>query len=229
MAITRPQLECQHQKLCYGESVVARTEVTPNRRGLQSRESVLDAAERLMAEHGYDGASVARLRDESGIPASSVYHYFGSKDGVLLAVMERGANRFFASLPDMSQRHGRPAEHLRRVVETVGEVLNHHPNFLRLLVVMAAQPPAAGDGKIHAVVNRVRDEALRRLREQMQLAFGLDPHGEAADRLSRFALAAFDGAFVAQRADSEVSQAEVLEHLPAALVAMRRELAKRSG
>ena len=30
---------------------------------------------------------------------SSVYHYYGSKDGILLAVMERGAERFFADLP----------------------------------------------------------------------------------------------------------------------------------
>jgi AcrR family transcriptional regulator len=30
---------------------------------------------------------------------SSVYHYFGSQDGILLAVMERGADRFFADLP----------------------------------------------------------------------------------------------------------------------------------
>jgi len=36
-------------------------EVKPNRRGVKSRELVLDAAERVMAEHGYDGASVERV------------------------------------------------------------------------------------------------------------------------------------------------------------------------
>ena len=74
-------------------------EVTPNRRGARSREAVLDAAERLIAEQGYEAATVAALVKEAGIPASSIYHYFGSKDGVLLAVMERGAGRFFAELP----------------------------------------------------------------------------------------------------------------------------------
>ena len=63
------------------------TEVTPNRRGVRSREAVLDAAERLMAEQGYEAATVARLVEEAGIPPSSIYHYFGSKEGVLLAVM----------------------------------------------------------------------------------------------------------------------------------------------
>ena len=52
-----------------------------------------------MAEQGYEGASINAIVKEAGIPISSVYHYFGSKDGVLVAVMERGAERFFASLP----------------------------------------------------------------------------------------------------------------------------------
>jgi AcrR family transcriptional regulator len=50
-----------------------------NRRGVKSRELVLDAAERVMAEHGYDGASVEHVVEETGIPKSSVYLYFGSR------------------------------------------------------------------------------------------------------------------------------------------------------
>ena len=59
--------------------MTARTDVTPNRRGMRSRELVLDAAERVMAEHGFEAATLARVVEEAGIPMSSVYHYFGSK------------------------------------------------------------------------------------------------------------------------------------------------------
>ena len=38
-----------------------------------------------MAEHGFEAATLARVVEESGIPMSSVYHYFGSKDRILLA------------------------------------------------------------------------------------------------------------------------------------------------
>ena len=65
-----------------------------------------------MAEDGFDATTLARVVAESGIPESSVYHYYGSKDGILLAVMERGAERFFADLPDPDRRTGRAAEHL---------------------------------------------------------------------------------------------------------------------
>ena len=204
--------------------MATRTDVIPNRRGARSREVVLDAAERLMAEQGYDAATLARLVDEAGVPASSIYHYFGSKEGVLLAVMERGADRFFAALPVPERRIGSQVEHLRALVAAVASTLEHHPDFLRILVVMAAQPVNAGEGEVHSVVNRVRELALVRLREQMRIVFGVDPDGEEADHLARFALAAVDGAFVAYQSHPEVTVGGLLRHLPAALVAVRREL-----
>jgi AcrR family transcriptional regulator len=198
--------------------------VTPNRRGMRSRERVLDAAERVMAEQGFEAATVARVVEEAGIPLSSVYHYYGSKDGILLAVMERGAERFFADLPDWNRRIGRPAEHLRTVLSTTAQTLERHPNFLRLLIVFAVQPPASGGDEIETVVARVRRLGLDRLREQIALAFGDDPDSPVTLRLARIALAAIDGAFVASQADGSVTLADVLEPVVPALVAVRRAL-----
>jgi AcrR family transcriptional regulator len=198
--------------------------VTPNRRGRKSRELVLDAAERVMAEDGFEAATVARVVAESGIPESSVYHYYGSKDGILLAVMERGAERFFADLPDADRRMGRASEHLGGVVSSAVEWLGHHPNFLRLLIVFAIQPPRTGNGEIASVIGRVRELALQRLRKQIAIAFDDDPHSATTDNLARFALAAFDGAFLASQADPGITLGEVLDPLAPALVAARRRL-----
>jgi AcrR family transcriptional regulator len=205
--------------------MATKAEVRPNRRGARSRDAVLDAAERLMAGHGYEAATVAALVEEAGIPPSSIYHYFGSKEGVLLAVMERGAERFFAELPDFDRRAGSQADHLRALVQTVTATLERNPDFLRILVVMAAQPMIATDGEVQRVVNRVRELALERLRAQMEIVFGLESDGEAADHLARFALASFDGAFVACQSRPELTLGGLLEHLPAALIAVRRDLA----
>jgi AcrR family transcriptional regulator len=204
--------------------MVTRAEVTPNRRGMKSREQVLDAAERVMASDGFEAATVARVVEEAGIPLSSVYHYFGSKDGVLLAVMERGAARFFADLPASDGRVGRPVEHLTALITTASKTLERHPNFLRLLLGFAAQPPTAAGGEIPAVVARVRGLALERLRTEIAVAFGDDPESAATDQLARFALAAFDGAFVASQADAGVTLERLLEPLPAAIAGARRAL-----
>ena len=204
--------------------MAVRADVTPNRRGMKSRELVLDAAERVMAEHGFEAATIARVVEEAGIPLSSVYHYYGSKDGILLAVMERGAERFFADVPDWDRRMGRPAQHLARAISTGVQTLERHPNFLRLLIVFAAQPPAVGGDEIRSVVGRVRELALERLREQLSIAFNDDPRSPTIAQLARFALAAIDGAFVASQADSEVTLERLLEPLAPALVAARRAL-----
>jgi AcrR family transcriptional regulator len=204
--------------------VVARADVTPNRRGLKSRELVLDAAEKVMAEHGFEAATVARVVQEAGIPLSSVYHYYGSKDGILLAVMERGAERFFADLPASQRRRGRPAQHLAGFISRAAETLERHPDFLRLLIVFATQPPAAAGGQLEAVVGRIRGAALERVRDEIAIAFDDEPGSPVTDRLARFALAAFDGAFVASRADRALGLEELLQPLAPALVAARRSL-----
>jgi len=206
--------------LAYDAPVASRQPVTPNRRGARSRERVLDTAERLMAEHGYEAATTARIVEESGIPISSVYHYFGSKDGVLLAVMERGAERFFASLPEIDEPLGPPEEHLRIVLSLVVATLGEHPDFLRLVLVTAIQSRADE----HTVVQRMRELALEQLRRQAAIAFAVPADGRAAHRLALFALATIDGGFVAQQADPSVTLADILASLPVALVAVRGTL-----
>ncbi|HZQ59685.1 MAG TPA: TetR/AcrR family transcriptional regulator [Acidimicrobiales bacterium] len=203
---------------------MSQTAPVPNRRGLRSRQLVLDAAERVMATEGFDATTVARVVEESGVPLSSVYHYYGSKDGILIAVMDRGAQRFFADVPEPDQRSGTAVDHLGLMVRTAVEALERHPDFLRLLVVFALQPPPGAARDVAKVVARVRGTARARLRTQIALAFGDDARAVVADRLARFALAAFDGAFIASRADSGVRLAVLLEPLPASLVAARRAL-----
>jgi len=196
--------------------------VTPNRRGERSREAVLDAAERVMAEQGFEAATVARIVDEAGIPASSIYHYFGSKEGVLVAVMERGARRFHEALPEGNTRLGSQDQHLRALVAVIAATLEAHPDFLRMLIVLATLPRKPGNGDVHTVINRVRALALDRLATQFGIVFRIPPDGAVARDLAQFALAAFEGAFVAHQA-GDARLADTLEYLPDALIAIRRK------
>jgi AcrR family transcriptional regulator len=178
-----------------------------------------------MAEQGYAGASINAIVKEAGIPISSVYHYFGSKDGVLLAVMERGAERFLRRPPRASPSASAPPSSTSpRMARALEAALGEHPDFLKLVVVMAAQPPAGEAAHAREVVTRVRDMALRRLRKQLGLAFDIDPRGKLAGRLARLSLAVVDGAFIAIQADPHVKLATFIEPLPAALVALRDAL-----
>ena len=54
-----------------------------------TRTKILDAAERLFAEHGYSGTSVRAITDLAGVNLAAVGYHFGSKAELLAAVARR--------------------------------------------------------------------------------------------------------------------------------------------
>lgn len=63
-----------------------------------SRADVVEAAGRLFADRGYEGTSMRDLGKELGLLGSSLYAHVGSKQDLLVEVVERGARLFEASV-----------------------------------------------------------------------------------------------------------------------------------
>jgi AcrR family transcriptional regulator len=59
----------------------------PGVTGADTRTRVLQAADALIARHGYDGFSIGDLVAASGVSSGSIYHHFGAKDAVLAALL----------------------------------------------------------------------------------------------------------------------------------------------
>ena len=59
------------------------------RRGEQTREAILTAAEIVFAEHGFDGARIDTIADVSGFNKTLIFRYFGDKLGLYAAVLRR--------------------------------------------------------------------------------------------------------------------------------------------
>ena len=57
------------------------------------REEILGAARRCFARYGYEGATVARLEQESGLSRGAIFNYFESKDDLFVALVERDQER----------------------------------------------------------------------------------------------------------------------------------------
>jgi AcrR family transcriptional regulator len=56
---------------------------------VETRDALLDAAERLFADVGIDGASLRSITSEAGANLASVNYHFGSKEGLVRAVLAR--------------------------------------------------------------------------------------------------------------------------------------------
>jgi AcrR family transcriptional regulator len=61
---------------------------TQGERRAQTRGALLDAAAELFAERGVDGASIDAIAEAAGRTSGAIYDHFGSKEGVLFALLE---------------------------------------------------------------------------------------------------------------------------------------------
>ncbi|MEU7814650.1 helix-turn-helix domain-containing protein [Pseudonocardia sp. NPDC049154] len=57
------------------------------------RQHILDGARRCFAAHGYEGATVRRLEQSTGLSRGAIFHYFRDKDALFLALAEQDARR----------------------------------------------------------------------------------------------------------------------------------------
>jgi len=65
--------------------------------GIESRRRILDAAEELIAERGFEKTSIVEISKRSGVSRGSIPWHFTNKDGILLAVIDRVTSRFFGA------------------------------------------------------------------------------------------------------------------------------------
>ena len=66
-------------------------QVSDTQKGETTRLRILDAAETLFAEAGFEGASTRRIAEMAGVPAGLINYHFGSKEDLYRAVFERRA------------------------------------------------------------------------------------------------------------------------------------------
>ena len=57
------------------------------------RTSLLDAAEQGLRQHGYAGLSTRKVAEAAGVPLSQIHYHFGSKEALMLALLERQNQR----------------------------------------------------------------------------------------------------------------------------------------
>jgi AcrR family transcriptional regulator len=65
----------------------------------QRRATILEAATRAFAQAGIDGASMGAVAREAELGKATLYYYFPTKEALYQAVLDEGAEAFFASLP----------------------------------------------------------------------------------------------------------------------------------
>jgi AcrR family transcriptional regulator len=59
----------------------------------RTRGSILDAAKQALLDVGYSGLSTRKIAEAAGVPLSQIHYHFGSKQGLVLAVLSEENRR----------------------------------------------------------------------------------------------------------------------------------------
>ena len=181
---------------------------------LQRREQLLDAATTLIAERGYWGLSLQDVADACGITLPGVLHHFGSKDGLLVAVLEHRDRLDTAALVEHLEA-GAPPD-LAGVCDAIVSRNAGQREIVRLYAVLEVES-LAPDHPAHAFF-------AERQRRTLALLTRWAPAARSGDALARHILALMDGLQIQWLRDPELDLVAEWRAVSGQLPALRRPL-----
>src|SRR3954454_16054935 len=101
----------------------------------RTRREILDVATREFAANGFAGARVDEIADRTRTTKRMLYYYFGSKEQLFGAVLERASAEIRAAEQTIDVDHLEPATAIRRLAELTFDHQESHPDFSRLVAI----------------------------------------------------------------------------------------------
>ena len=109
-------------------------DIKPRRRDpAATRKKLLNAARREFAGSGLAGARVDEIATRAGVNKQLVYHYFGDKDALYLAVLEWVYEEIRAKERELNLDGLPPEQAIKKLIESSFDYLAAHPDFIVLL------------------------------------------------------------------------------------------------
>ena len=141
-------------------------------------ERILSVSESLMSQKGYKGVSFQQIADKIGLHKSSLFHYFGNKEELLLRILERPFNEFYADFQQIVRdKELRPDEKLKKAIDShLSLLMDYEDNVSIYLNEM--QNLSGKNRRMHLMKIREYEEDFQKIVEGMKkegFFEGLDP------------------------------------------------------
>ncbi len=109
-------------------------------RGMSTKEDLLGAALELFSTLGIEATSTQAVCDAAGVTKPTLYHYFGSKRGLIDAVLQRHFQPFTEALKFAAEYHHDLTRNLELVMKIYFDFARTNPVFFRLQLAMRGAP-----------------------------------------------------------------------------------------
>jgi TetR/AcrR family transcriptional regulator len=147
-----------------------------------NRERIEACALRLFAARGYEAVGVQEIVDEAGITKPTLYHYFGSKQGLLETIFREHFQQMDHSVAAAADYQGDLPGTLLNLVRAYFKFAREHPTFYRLQLSAWFAPHGSEEFK---VVNRLYLEQYQRVEQVFRSA--VRNHGNMKGRHRAYA------------------------------------------
>jgi AcrR family transcriptional regulator len=105
------------------------------------RTRLLNAAVRVFDRKGYAAASVREVAEMAGVTKPAVYYHFGSKEGLLLAILHQAERQLTRTLEQAVLRPGSARDRILALCEDVYALFGQHVPLARVAHAVFLGPP----------------------------------------------------------------------------------------
>ncbi len=128
-----------------------------------NRAHLLNTALELFTSRGYDATGVQEIVEAAGVTKPTLYHYFGSKRGLLDALLNSRSGELLENLHSAADYHHNLPLSLQQVMEAYFQFAQRCPVFYRMLLAMRLAPPNSEAHQATAGLIAEQNEILEEL------------------------------------------------------------------
>ena len=94
------------------------------------REAIVDTSARLFARQGYHATGLNELCDANDLGKGALYHYIGSKEGLLAAIHDRVMDEVMRGAERVADAGGSPSAQLEMLGDELLDVIHRYPDHV---------------------------------------------------------------------------------------------------
>jgi TetR/AcrR family transcriptional regulator len=130
-----------------------------------TRNKILEVAEREFAAEGFAGAHLQKIAEQVGVRKTALYYHFESKAALYTAVLEAMLQAFDRAVSAAVEAPEPPERRLERLASQLNDLLAEHPNYARILIRIFVDRPSVDASRVLPLVEEVVGRVFRFYRE----------------------------------------------------------------
>lgn len=141
--------------------------------GQRTRDRILEATIGIVCRKGFAGTSVREVCEEVGVAKTALYWHFGSKSGLMAAIIEKVTREWMADFEAAASGGKTPKEAMDGLVDVTRHLVVERSQLLRIMILTVMEQGSV-DPEIVDKVRILTDEIIVTIGEGFTRSIGME-------------------------------------------------------